>query len=490
MNPADPIITACPVPVAVDSPALCVDLDGTLVKSDTLLDSILTLIRRDPAATLRCFLFLPQGKAAFKAKIGRHVILDPTALPYNRPLLEYLKAESASGRQIYLATASHEEQAREIAEHLGFFTGVIASDARTNLRDTNKRKALELKFAAHGFDYVGNARPDVAALAGAKTAMLANPSLGLAAQLKRQNVMVQRTFRDRAAPMKAVAMAFRIRQWPKNLLVFAPVLLAHVLLNRHYFILTSLAFVSWCFTASATYIINDLLDVTADRNHPSKRKRPFAAGDLSPQAGVVIVCVLLALSAMIAARLPVRFTFWLVAYFVTTLAYSLVLKRLALVDVITLAGLYTVRMFAGAAVAAVVFSPWLGGFSVFFFLSLAIVKRYAELDNLRKAGRIPTNGRGYRVDDLEQLRSFGTASGYAAAVVFSLYINANPEISQHYAHFERLWFLVPVLVFWISRVWLLAHRGELDEDPVVFAMTDTWSLVLGLVALVIFSIST
>lgn len=245
-----------------------------------------------------------------------------------------------------------------------------------------------------------------------------------------------------------------------------------------------MAFASWSFAASATYILNDLLDMEADRSHRTKRKRPFAAGDLSPQTGIIVMFVLVMLSAAIAVRLPVQFAFWLTAYFVTTLAYSLLLKKLALVDVITLAGLYTVRMVAGAAATGVAFSPWLGGFSVFFFLSLAFVKRYAELDHLRKEGRVPVNDRGYRVEDIEQLRGFGTASGYASVVVFTLYIN-NPAILEIYQHFQRLWLLTPVLIFWINRVWLLAHRGELNEDPVVFALTDYWSAILGIVALLI-----
>jgi 4-hydroxybenzoate polyprenyltransferase len=222
----------------------------------------------------------------------------------------------------------------------------------------------------------------------------------------------------------------------------------------------------------------------ADRIHPTKRRRPFAAGDLSPQAGILLLCVLLFLAASIALRLPSGFAFWLGAYFATTLAYSLVLKKLALVDVITLAGLYTVRMVAGASVTEVAFSPWLGGFSVFFFLSLAIVKRYAELDRLDREGQVPASGRGYHVEDIEQLRSFGTASGYASVVVFTLYIN-NPAILELYGHFQRLWLLIPVLILWINRVWLLAHRGELDEDPVVFALKDGWSAVLGVMAMLI-----
>jgi len=465
-----------------DAYALCVDLDGTLVKSDTLADAFLTLIRHDPVKALRCLPSLKRGKAAFKAQVATHVSLNSATLPYNKPLLERLRLEHAAGRDIYLATATNEEHANRIARHLGIFAGVIASSADLNLRSETKRQALQRRFSC--FDYVGNAQSDAPVLAQAQQAMLANPSPGLDRWLKRRNIHIVHVFKDRAPLWKTLVEAARVKQWPKNFLIFLPLLLAHAFFRFHDVFLTCLAFASWSFVASATYVLNDLLDMEADRSHRTKRKRPFAAGELSIQTALSMVCVLLALSAMIAIRLPSRFVFWLAAYFVTTIAYSLVLKKLALVDVIVLAGLYTVRMVAGAAVTDVTFSDWLGGFSIFFFLTLAIAKRYTELDNLRKQRQIPAGGRGYRVEDLEQLRSFGTASGYAAIVIFTLYIN-NPDILRLYSHFQRLWLLIPVLIYWINRVWLLAHRGELDEDPVVFALTDYRSALLGLVALLI-----
>jgi 4-hydroxybenzoate polyprenyltransferase/phosphoserine phosphatase len=470
------------------SPALCVDLDGTLVKSDTLVDSLFTLFRRNPIQALRCWFFMARGKAAFKAEIAQHVNLNPAVLPYNRPLLEYLRGEHAAGRDIFLATATNEVQAKRIADHLGMFAGVLASNTEVNLRDQAKREALERQFPDRGFDYVGNARRDLPALGGAQKAMLANPDVGLREELKRKKIAVHEVFEDRSPRIGTIISAIRVKQWPKNLLIFLPLALAHSLFHRHLFLLTVIAFCSWSFAASATYVLNDLLDIEADRAHPAKRKRPFASGDFSARTGAFVVCLLVLLAVLLASRLPARFAFWLAAYFVTTIAYSVGLKKVALIDVITLAGLYTVRMVAGASATDVEFSAWLGGFSIFFFLSLALAKRYAELDNMRRSDRIPANGRGYRVEDIDQLRSFGTASGYAAVVVFTLYIN-NPEILQHYLHFQRLWLLAPVLIFWINRIWLLAHRGELDEDPVVFTLTDYWSAALAVVALLIIFIS-
>lgn len=463
--------------------ALCVDLDGTLVKSDTLLDGVLTLLRRSPVTALLSTLSLLRGKAAFKAEIARHVTLDPATLPYNGPLLNHLRSEHAAGRDIYLATAANEKQARGIATHLGIIADVFASEDGVNLRQGAKLEELQRQFP-EGFDYIGNAGPDIPVLAQAKTGMLANPSPGLAARLKLQRIEIHRVFEDRAPWLKTLLRATRVRQWPKNFLIFLPLVLAHMVTNQHKLLATFVAFLSFSLVASTAYILNDMLDVEADRNHSKKRQRPFAAGDISPQAGIALMLILVSIAGALAWTLPLQFVFWLSAYFVTTVSYSVLLKKIALLDVVTLAGLYTVRLIVGGAASEVPLSPWLGGFSIFFFLSLAMVKRYAELDNLRRLGHSPANERGYVLEDLEQLRSFGTASAYASIVIFTLYIN-NSEITHLYTRPHRLWMLIPVLILWISRIWLLAHRGKLDEDPVVFALTDKLSPAFGLVAALI-----
>lgn len=466
------------------STPLCVDLDGTLVKSDTLVDSVFALLRQEPSAILKLPIWVLRGKVYFKAQIADRVQLSPDTLPYNQPLLEYLATEHAAGRQIYLATASDERLARAIADYLGLFAGVIATNGDKNLAGKAKLEAIEEKLPAAGFDYIGNAAPDRVLLKRAKVAMLANPRMGLAGSLKLQGTTVARTFEDRRPKIKTLIKAIRVSQWPKNVLIFVPMLLAHVLFHGPKLLAATIAFFCFSFAASATYILNDLLDLEADRRHTRKRNRPFAAGDLSGKTGAGLMVVLLAASVALLRFEPQRFVLCLGIYFLTTLAYSFVLKKMALLDVLTLAGLYTVRLVAGAAATHVPLSPWFQTFSLFFFLSLAVVKRYSELHNLRQNGSAAHNGRGYHIDDIEQLRSFGTASGYASVVVFSLYIN-NPEITNLYTHPHWLWLMAPLLIYWISRVWLLAHRGELDEDPVVFALTDKWSPLFALVALVV-----
>jgi 4-hydroxybenzoate polyprenyltransferase/phosphoserine phosphatase len=489
-----------PPPSAFDIatlPALCVDLDGTLVKSDTLHDSALAVARHHPRALVNIPGWLVQGKAALKRHLANLIQLDVVHLPYNRELLQYLEQQRASGRPLYLATAADADTANRIAAHLGLFTGVLASDGQLNLAGENKLAAFQSRFGDN-FSYIGNALPDLPLLQHCQEPMVANPTPSLRAALRKARITPIRTFDERASPVKAWLKAIRLHQWAKNVLIFLPLLLAHAWAPG-LVVAAALAFLSFGLCASATYIVNDLLDLESDRQHPRKRLRPFASGDLSALAGVVVVVLFLAASLTLAMLVPRvidalspafsllhadRFLVWLGIYLVATLAYSLRFKRVALVDVIVLSGLYTVRILAGSAATGVPVSTWLAGFSIFFFLSLAFVKRFAELENLRERGGVSIGGRGYHVADIEQLRSFGSASGYASVVVLTLYIS-NLDAAQLYRHTNRLWLLVPVMLLWISRLWLQASRGQLDEDPVVYAITDRRSLLLGLVVVAI-----
>ena len=478
-------------------PALCVDLDGTLVKSDTLHDSALAVARHHPRVLVNIPGWLVQGKAALKRHLANTIQLDIVHLPYNRELLQYLEQQRATGRPLYLATAADADTANRIAAHLGLFTGVLASDGQLNLAGKNKLAAFQSRFGDN-FSYIGNALPDFPLLQHSREPMVANPTPALRAALRKARITPVRTFDERISPLKAWLKAIRLHQWAKNVLIFLPLLLAHAW-TPGLAAAAALAFLSFGLCASATYIVNDLLDLEADRQHPRKRLRPFASGDLSALSGLVIVVLFLAASltlAMLVPRVidalspdfsllhPYRFLVWLGLYLVTTVAYSLRFKRVALVDVIVLSGLYTVRILAGSAATGIPVSTWLAGFAIFFFLSLAFVKRFAELENLRERGGVSIGGRGYHIADIEQLRSFGSASGYASVVVLTLYIS-NLDAAQLYRHANRLWLLVPVLLLWISRLWLQASRGQLDEDPVVYAITDRRSLLLGLVVVAI-----
>jgi 4-hydroxybenzoate polyprenyltransferase/phosphoserine phosphatase len=455
---------------------LCVDLDGTLVKSDTLVDSLLALVRNRPALIFKLPGRVLQGKAAFKAFVTESIALDVTHLPYNQTLLEFLRSEHARGRALYLATGADVHLARRVADHLGIFTGVLGSDGTTNLTGNKKLDTLRSRLGSGGFDYIGNDTPDVPLLAHATQPMVANPSLRLRMKLRAHGIRPSRAFVERKPVLSSLLKAVRLHQWAKNLLVFVPLLCSHALTTSK--LLAALAaFFCFSITASSAYIVNDLFDIEADRRHQQKHGRPFAAGDLSPFTGVAIAAFFLVVGLAGARLLPGRFFACLIAYLATTLAYTLFLKRFALVDVLALSGLYILRLLAGGSVTGTPISHWLAGFSMFLFLSLAIVKRFAELENLRSENAMPTNGRGYLVADLDQLRSFGTASAYAAVVVFAIYITG-PDVVKLYRYPNLLWLSVPLITLWLNRVWLLASRAQLDEDPLAFALTDPMSLII------------
>lgn len=284
--------------------------------------------------------------------------------------------------------------------------------------------------------------------------------------------------------MRVFFKAIRVHQWVKNLLLFVPLVMAHEQGNVQLLLKTSIAFFSFCLCASSVYLLNDILDLEADRQHAKKRFRPLASGQMAITTAMTLIPLFLVLSGIITLWLPTDFLYVLALYFVITLAYSFLLKQLVLVDIITLAMLYTIRILAGGHAAGVVVSQWLLTFSMFFFVSLACVKRFAELWALRKDNRESAAGRGYGVRDLEQVAQLGSACGSISVLVMALYISGK-DVSKLYSSPDRLWLICPLLLYWISRVWLLAYRGELDEDPIVFALSDRTSYVVGLLAALI-----
>jgi 4-hydroxybenzoate polyprenyltransferase len=293
---------------------------------------------------------------------------------------------------------------------------------------------------------------------------------------------------ERAAPAgkaAAVLRALRPVHWVKNLLVAVPLVLAHQLSNREKLFDVLLAVVAFSLCASAVYVLNDLIDREADRHHPRKRNRPFASGQLSVRAGMIMIGVLLVgAAAMAALTVRPRFIWMLGLYLVLTTAYSLHLKTRLLVDVVLLAGLYTLRIIAGAAAADVVLTPWLLAFSMFLFLSLAFAKRYSELMQVEAGEQERMRGRGYVVDDLRIIETVGPTCGYLAVMVIALYIDSE-MVKKLYPEPRALWLLCPVFLYWITRLWFLARRRRLVDDPLVFALTDRVSWGCGILAAVI-----
>jgi 4-hydroxybenzoate polyprenyltransferase/phosphoserine phosphatase len=461
---------------------LCVDLDGTLVRTDLLLESLVLLLKRNPLYLFLVPLWLLRGKAVLKAQISARVTLNPAALPYNTEFLEWLRSERAAGRSLWLCTAANEQLARSVADHVGLFDGVLASDWRVNLAGTAKAAQLVERFGEGGFDYCGNERRDLAIWRRGAGAVVVNCGSRLEAEIAR-SARVIRAFPSTARPLKSIIRALRPHQWAKNVLIVVPLFAAHGYTDPGSLRSAVLAVIAFCLCASSVYLLNDLLDLEADRAHPRKSKRPFAAGELSLLTGLVLAPCLLGAAVLIAAFLPAKFWVVLATYYALTCAYSFALKGMVLVDALSLAGLYTLRIIAGAAAVAVPLSFWLLLFSVFLFLSLAFVKRFAELDSLRRQQRLRAAGRGYHVEDLSLLQSLGTASGYMSVLVLALYVNS-PEIEVLYSRPKVIWMLCVLMLYWISRVWMIAQRGLMHDDPVVFALKDRQSLGVGLLAAV------
>jgi 4-hydroxybenzoate polyprenyltransferase len=462
---------------------LCVDLDGTLTPVDTLHESVLTLVRHSPASLLSLPAWISAGKAQFKREIANRVDLDGAALPIRTELLEWLKAERSSGRPLVLVTAADRKIADSVATHLGVFDEVIASDGTDNLSGDHKRAILVERYGERGFDYVGNEAKDERVWKSARRAIVVG-SPGLSERASKVTE-VARVFTPASASVKSWLKAARLHQWVKNALIFLPLLLAHQLLNKEAVLNAAIAFLSFGLCASSVYIVNDLFDLAADRAHPRKRLRPFAAGALSARSGVLAAALLLGSSIALAISVNWFFCGALALYYTLTWAYSLRLKRAALVDVMTLAGLYTMRIIAGSAATMIEPSFWLLAFSIFIFLSLGCVKRYTELYDAQQAGKIKPHGRGYWPTDLPLILTLGTSAGYCTILVMALYLNS-PESMTLYKHSKPLWLICPLLMYWISRVWLLATRGQMHDDPVVFALRDRISLaVLGLIGVIV-----
>jgi 4-hydroxybenzoate polyprenyltransferase len=466
---------------------LCVDLDGTLIRSDLLLETLLLLIKRNPLYLFLLPLWLLRGKAVLKAEIASRVTLKPATLPYNREFVEWLRSERAAQRSIWLCTAASEPLARSVANHLGLFDGVLASDRQVNLAGTAKAARLVEQFGEGGFDYCGNERRDLAIWQRASGAIVVNGGSQLETEAARA-VRVVRAFPSKARPLEAISRALRPHQWAKNMLILVPLLAAHGAADPGSVTAALLAFVAFSLCASSVYLLNDLLDLEADRAHPRKSKRPFASGELPLLTGLVLAPVLLAAAVVIAAFLPAKFWLVLATYYAFTCAYSFALKGVVLIDALALAGLYTLRIIAGSAAVSVPLSFWLLLFSVFLFLSLAFVKRFAELESLRRQQRLRAAGRGYHVEDLSLLQSLGTASGYLSVLVLALYINS-PQIEVLYGRPKLIWTLCVLMLYWISRIWMVAQRGQMHDDPVVFALKDKLSLGIGLLAAVVVALA-
>jgi 4-hydroxybenzoate polyprenyltransferase/phosphoserine phosphatase len=455
---------------------LVIDLDGTLIKTDSLVEGYISLLSRNWPSALLAPIWLLRGKAALKEEIFQRVELDPVTLPYNQELLAFLSQEHSHGREIVLATAANHRVAEAVAAHLGLFARVIASTESANLSGSRKAEAIASALGGRAFEYAGNSREDLQVWKLAARIIMVTPDTGVLARARALGKSM-REFPARTGFLSAVMKAMRPHQWLKNTLVFVPVLTAHAWTQPGTLASSFLAFAAFSLCASSVYLLNDLFDLASDRVHPRKRNRPIAAGDLGPLSAVLMALLLLITSICVAALVSIQFLAILAVYFAATSLYSLTLKRQTILDVLVLAGLYTLRVVGGVVALKLDQSFWLLAFSMFIFFSLALVKRCAELVSARETGAATGHNRGYQLSDLPLLMNLGTSSGLLSVLVLALFINSE-HVRTMYTNAYSLWLLCPLLLCWICRMWLKTSRHQMHDDPLVFAIKDRGSLLI------------
>lgn len=474
-------LTVCPhideFDAAFVQEPLVVDLDGTLVRSDLLIESLLVLIGKQPTSLFWIPLWLIRGKARFKQEIFTRVELQPLTLPWRFGFIEYLAEMRSQGRRLVLATGSANQSAQRMADHLKLFDLVYTSDGNVNLVGEKKRDLLVKQFGFKGFDYAADgAGGDLVVWASARKAILVNCS-GATSREVAKVALIERVFSDPARSWNSYLSALRPAHWLKNLLVFVPLIAQQRFDDAAIVERSFLTFVAFSLCASGGYLLNDLIDLEADRHHPQKRERPFAAGTLPLTFALIAGPLLVAGGCILGAVLSWGVFAVLISYSLLSALYSLAIKKVVLLDVLLLAGLYSLRILAGSAATSIWPSPWLLAFSTFFFFSLALVKRYSELAIMRRIDLDLAKARSYELGDGELLAAMGVASGYLAVLVFALYITTD-KANVLYSHHQVLWLICPLLLYWISHVWLTAHRGKMPHDPLVFATQDGTSRIL------------
>jgi 4-hydroxybenzoate polyprenyltransferase/phosphoserine phosphatase len=461
---------------------LVVDLDGTLVRTDLLVEAAFAHLG---AAPLRCFGLLRaalRGRAALKARIAAVTDLGVTELPYDEDVLSLIRQAKRDGRPVFLASASHERYVGKVANHLGLFDGWFGSSHDINLTAGAKALRLAEAFGRQSFDYVGNDRADLPVWVVARRRIAVRASASVRARL--QAVDREATFLPNTSDrFPAWLRLLRVHQWSKNLLVLVPLLTGHWF-TRTAFAQSAGAFFAFSLAASSIYIFNDLVDIEADRRHPTKRQRPLAAGTLPIVSAVLVAPLLLSMAMALAFWVSALFGGVLCLYVALSTAYTFSIKRKIMVDVIALAALYTLRVLGGSAAIGAMPSEWILGFSMFIFTTMALIKRYVELATRMDAGLPDPSNRNYRKSDLSVIAALAAGAGFNAVTVFAIYISS--DAARHlYRHPLTLWLICPVLMYWLARALIVAHRRAMHDDPIVFALRDRNSLLaFGLIGLI------
>ena len=460
---------------------LVVDLDGTLLRSDMLFESFWSAIGQDWKSIFGAILTIFKGPAALKSYLAENSKIDVSVLPYDFKLIEFVKSWRENGDKTALVTASNSKIAMDIATHLGIFDEVHGSNETTNLKGVTKGKFLAEKFKKEDFAYVGDSVADLAVWEKSSKIITVNASQNLRNRVEK----IGKPFEHLTTVENSVRpylKALRPHQWLKNSLVFVPILTSHNV-NTESFLNSIAAFLAFSLVASSVYILNDLLDLESDRIHPRKRNRPFASGNTPISHGSLMIFGPITLGILIASQIGWEFLLVMLCYTLITTAYSLYFKRLVVLDVCLLALLYTTRILAGGIATDITLSVWLLAFSIFFFFSLAAVKRQAELVDLAKRKNLSVSGRGYHVDDLPIISMIAIGSGYVSVLVLALYINS-PEVLKVYSNPTVLWGICCILLYWVTNIAVATHRGTMHDDPIIYAIKDRVSQFCGILILV------
>jgi len=464
---------------------LVVDIDGTLVATDTLWELVAAYLKKHPVAILQLVAWVFAGKAQFKARLVSAVTLEVDTLPYRQEFLEWLREEKRGGRRLLLASGADQRVADAIADHLGFFERVLASDGIKNATGSVKADMIEAAIGPH-YEYAGNSMVDLAVWRRCGSAVVVAPYDGVLPALDRHNIHIVRLFAAPKLTWKIWSKAIRTHQWVKNVLVFLPLIAGHRVLDPAAVGASILAFLAFGFTASAGYLVNDLFDLTLDRRHSTKRRRPLSAGLISIPQSIAAIFILVTAAVAISAFLPWNASLLLLGYLLATLTYSFFLKKMLLADVVFLALFYTVRVLYGGSATGIEISLWLLAFSVFSFFSLGAVKRINDLAKMESTGSEKLERRAYRSEDRQALVPQAAATANIAVLVLILYLNST-QVTTLYRHPRVLWVTIPPLLYWFNRIIALGNRGTLPDDPILFGAKDaaTYAVVavLGLTVL-------
>lgn len=466
-----------PLAPAMAERVLVVDLDGTLTRTDLLYETFWAALSARWMNVLPVARAALSGRAGLKRRLTGLGTVDPATLPYNEVVLDHVRRWREAGGRTALVSASDQSLVDRVAEHLGLFDEAAGSDGRTNLRGSEKARFLEARFGRGGFAYVGDAEADLPVWESAGAAVTVDLAPSLRARVDALRPGAEHLETRTSSRGRALFKAIRPHQWLKNILVFLPILAAHRL-DLVTIAQGVTAFVAFSLIASSVYLLNDLLDLAADRAHPRKHLRPFASGTLPLSWGTMAAPALLLGGVALALILGPGFLAVMAFYYAVTTAYSFYLKRRLVIDICTLAGLYTLRIIAGGVATGISLSVWLLAFSIFFFFALAAMKRQAELVSSAAEGKDTAHGRGYMTSDLPLVATMAVASGYVSVLVMALWLDS-PAVRRLYDETAPLWGICLVLLYWISRMVMITHRGWMHDDPVVFAARDKISIACG-----------